>query len=95
MSEDTCLCPYKDYSSLLGGKLTVFTFYNYEIVLAKLSRVILRLFQLILLFMRLILLFVSFEEILGMRVLILLFMLVVRSECACKCWSVMGMCEGC
>jgi hypothetical protein len=36
--------PYKDYTSLLGGKLTVFTFYNYRIVLAKVSHVILRLF---------------------------------------------------
>jgi hypothetical protein len=36
--------PYKDYTSLLGGKLTGFTFYNYRIVLAKVSHVILRLF---------------------------------------------------
>jgi hypothetical protein len=28
---------YKDYSSFLGGKLTVFTLCNYEIVLAKVS----------------------------------------------------------
>jgi hypothetical protein len=35
---------YKDYTSLLGGKLTGFTFYNYRIVLAKVSHVILRLF---------------------------------------------------
>jgi hypothetical protein len=66
--------PYKDYNSLLGGKQTVFTFYNYRIVLAKVSHVILRLFWLILLFMRLILLFVAFVGILGLWVLILLFM---------------------
>jgi hypothetical protein len=36
--------PYKDYSSLLGGKLTVFTSYNYRFVLAKVSWVILILF---------------------------------------------------
>jgi hypothetical protein len=34
------LCPYKDYSSFLGGKLTVFKLCNYRIVLAKISRVI-------------------------------------------------------
>jgi hypothetical protein len=51
MNEDTCLRPDKDYSSLLGGKLTVFTFYNSGFVLAKVCRVILGLFQLILLFM--------------------------------------------
>jgi hypothetical protein len=28
---------YKDYSSFLGGKLTMFTLCNYEIVLAKVS----------------------------------------------------------
>jgi hypothetical protein len=48
------ISPYKDYSSLLGGKLTVFTFRNYRIVLAKVSHVILRLFWIILLFMKLI-----------------------------------------
>jgi hypothetical protein len=37
---------YMDYSSLLGGNLTVFTFCNYEIVLAKVSCVNLRLFDL-------------------------------------------------
>jgi hypothetical protein len=41
--------------------------------------------------MSLILLFVAFIEILGLRVLILLFMLVFRSEWARKCWSVMDM----
>jgi hypothetical protein len=56
------LSSYTDYSSLLGGKLTVFTFCNYGIVLAKVSRVVLRLFKLILLFMRFILLFVAFVE---------------------------------
>jgi hypothetical protein len=30
-SEDTCLCPHNDYSSLLGGKLTVFKLRNYGI----------------------------------------------------------------
>jgi hypothetical protein len=34
-------CPHKDYSSFLGGKLTMFKLYNYEFVLAKVSRVIL------------------------------------------------------
>jgi hypothetical protein len=53
-------CPYKDYSSFLGGKLTMFKFYNYIIMLAKVSHVILRLFRLILLFMRLILVLVNF-----------------------------------
>jgi hypothetical protein len=33
-------CPHKDYSSFLGGKLTMFKLYNYEFVLAKVSRVI-------------------------------------------------------
>jgi hypothetical protein len=28
-------CPHKDYSSFLGGKLTVFIFCNYGIVLDK------------------------------------------------------------
>jgi hypothetical protein len=42
----------------------VLTICNYGIVLAKVSRAILRLFQLILLFMRFILLFVTFVEIL-------------------------------
>jgi hypothetical protein len=32
-SEDTCLCPDKDYSSHLGGKLTMFTFCKYKFVL--------------------------------------------------------------
>jgi hypothetical protein len=68
------LCPYKDYSSLLGDKLTIFTFCNYGFMLAKVCRVILELFEIILLFIRLILLFVAFVEILGLRVLILLFM---------------------
>jgi hypothetical protein len=44
----------------------VFTFYNYRIVLAKVSHAILRLFKLILLFMRIILLFVAFVYILGL-----------------------------
>jgi hypothetical protein len=65
-SEDTCICSYKNYSSLLGGKLIVFTFYNYGFVLAKVRQVFLRLFHLILLFMRLILLFVSFVKILDL-----------------------------
>jgi hypothetical protein len=43
-SEDTCLYPYKDYSSLLGDKLTMFTFCKYGFVLAKVCRVILGLF---------------------------------------------------
>jgi hypothetical protein len=43
-SEDTRLCPYNDYSSLFGGKLTVFTLCNYGFVLAKVCRVILGLF---------------------------------------------------
>jgi hypothetical protein len=38
------LCPHKDYSSFLGGKLTVFKLCNYGIVLAKVSRVIFGLF---------------------------------------------------
>jgi hypothetical protein len=67
MSEDTCSCPYKNYSSLLGGRLTMFIFCNYEFVLPKVCHVILGLF-------RLILLFVTFVEILGLWVLILLFM---------------------
>jgi hypothetical protein len=33
-------CPHKDYNSFLGGKLTMFKLYNYEFVLAKVSRVI-------------------------------------------------------
>jgi hypothetical protein len=33
-------CPHKDYSSLLGDKLTVFKLHNYGIVLAKVSHVI-------------------------------------------------------
>jgi hypothetical protein len=37
------ISPYKDYSSLLGGKLTMFVLCNYRFVLAKVSRVILRL----------------------------------------------------
>jgi hypothetical protein len=32
-------CPHKDYSSLLGGKLTMFKLCNYGIVLAKVSHV--------------------------------------------------------
>jgi hypothetical protein len=32
--------PRKDYSSFLGGKLTLFKLCNYGIVLAKVSRVI-------------------------------------------------------
>jgi hypothetical protein len=32
--------PHKDYSSFLGGKLTLFKFHNYGFVLAKVSRVI-------------------------------------------------------
>jgi hypothetical protein len=63
-----------DYNSLFGGKLTMFTLCNYEIVLTKVSHVILRLLQFILLFIRLILLFVTLVEILGLRVLILSFM---------------------
>jgi hypothetical protein len=66
MSEDICICPYKYYFSLLGCKLTIFTFYDYRFVLAKVSRMSLILFQLILLFMMLILLLVSFVEILGL-----------------------------
>jgi hypothetical protein len=34
------LCPHKDYSSFLGGKLTLFKLCNYRIVLAKVGRVI-------------------------------------------------------
>jgi hypothetical protein len=34
--------PHKDYSSFLGGKLTMFKLCNYRIVLAKVSRVIFR-----------------------------------------------------
>jgi hypothetical protein len=34
-SDDTYLCPYKDYSSLLGGKLTVFKLCNYGIASLK------------------------------------------------------------
>jgi hypothetical protein len=33
-------CPYKEYSNFLGGELTMFKLCNYEIVLAKVSRVI-------------------------------------------------------
>jgi hypothetical protein len=33
-------CPHNDYSSFLGGKLTMFKLCNYEIALAKVSRVI-------------------------------------------------------
>jgi hypothetical protein len=33
-------CPHKDYSSFLGGKITMFKLYNYGIMLAKVSRVI-------------------------------------------------------
>jgi hypothetical protein len=73
--------PYKDYTSLLGGKLTVFTFYNYRIVLAKVSHVILRLFRPILLLMSLILLFMAFVEILRLWVLILLFMTYFGNLC--------------
>jgi hypothetical protein len=67
------ISPYKDYSSLLGGKLTMFAFCNYRFVLAKVSRVILRLlfYCLWCLFW----LFVTFIEILGLRVFILLFMI--------------------
>jgi hypothetical protein len=67
-SPKQCICPYNDYSSLSDGKLTLFTFYTYGFVLAKVSGVILRLF-------RLILLFVAFVEILGLWMLILLFMI--------------------
>jgi hypothetical protein len=34
-SEDTCLCSHKYYSSLLGGKLTVFKLRNYGIASLK------------------------------------------------------------
>jgi hypothetical protein len=34
-------CPHKDYTSFLGGKLTVFKLCNYGIVLGKVSRAIL------------------------------------------------------
>jgi hypothetical protein len=34
------LFPHKDYSTFLGGKLTVFKFCNYGFVLAEVSRVI-------------------------------------------------------
>jgi hypothetical protein len=51
---------HKDYSSFLGGKLTVFKLCNYEIMLTKVSRVILGLFQLIFLLVMLILLLVNF-----------------------------------
>jgi hypothetical protein len=34
------VCPYKDYSSFLGCRLTVFKLCNFRIVLAKVSRVI-------------------------------------------------------
>jgi hypothetical protein len=33
-------CLHKDYSSFLGGKLTLFKLCNYRIVLAKVGRVI-------------------------------------------------------
>jgi hypothetical protein len=33
-------CPHKDYTSFLGGKLTVFKLCNYGIVLGKVSRAI-------------------------------------------------------
>jgi hypothetical protein len=33
-------CPYKEYSNFLGGELTMFKLCNYEIGLAKVSRVI-------------------------------------------------------
>jgi hypothetical protein len=93
-----------DYSSLLCGKLTMFTFCNYEIVLAKVSCVILRLFWLILLFVVLV-------EILGLWVLIFvyalfwLFMISLGTwvgtwvlvcyghEWAHECRSSKGMCE--
>jgi hypothetical protein len=41
--------PYKNYSSFLGCKLTMFKLCNYGIVMAKISRVIFGLFWLILL----------------------------------------------
>jgi hypothetical protein len=34
------LSPHKDYNSFSGGKLTMFNFFNYGFVLAKLSQVI-------------------------------------------------------
>jgi hypothetical protein len=52
--------PHKDYSSFLGGKLTIFKLCNYRIMLAKVSRLIFRLFQLILLSIKHILLLVNF-----------------------------------
>jgi hypothetical protein len=53
--------PHKDYSSFLGGKLTLFKLYNYGIMQAKVTHVIFfGLFQIILLFMKLILLLVNF-----------------------------------
>jgi hypothetical protein len=51
-------CPHKDYSSFLGGKLTVFKLCNYD----KGKGVVLGLFQIILLFMKLILLVVNFSR---------------------------------
>jgi hypothetical protein len=55
-------CPYKDHSSFLGGKLTMFKFCTYEFVLAKVSQVIFKIFWLILLFMSLIFLFLAFDR---------------------------------
>jgi hypothetical protein len=55
-----------DYNSLLCGKLIMFSFCNYGIVLGKVSHVILGLFQLILLFVKLLFLFVALVEILAM-----------------------------
>jgi hypothetical protein len=51
-------CPHKDYSSFLGGKLTLFNLCNCD----KGNGVVLGLFQIILLFIKLILLLMNFSK---------------------------------
>jgi hypothetical protein len=55
---ENVFCTYKDYSSFLGGKLTMFKLCNYS---KGKSCDIFRLFRIILLFMKLILLLVNFS----------------------------------
>jgi hypothetical protein len=72
-------CPYKDYSSFLGGKLTMIKLCNYEIVLAKVSCMIFLLFHMFLLFIKLILLLMNFCR--TIRVLYVYFIVYALFSC--------------
>jgi hypothetical protein len=70
-------CQHKNYSSFLGGKLTVFKLCNY----GKDNSVILGLFRIILLFMKLILLLVNFSTII--RATSVYFIVYALFSCLC------------